>query len=498
MHKSKKIKQIIVFSDFPIYHVLHDSRLMLLKFYEKAQIGLIQRTRHYWKNMDCDILHPPSEVRGMRVLNREAFNKTVSVPRLWVPEDKSQRVMPMLKKYLLKMEKLKAVRPLQLEQTQGREILLHPLPIKEWSDLPIAELKSLDLKEEHFVYTDLSLSYQNWKADEILKSILPKDEEAVTSFSKIGHIIHLNLRDHLLDYAQVIGQVLIDKIPNCKSVVNKSANIDNTYRNFQFDLLCGEANYQVETKENGIIFEFDFSKVYWNPRLSTEHERIVNMLKPNDVLYDVFAGVGPFAVPAAKKKCHVLANDLNPESFRWLQHNMKRNKCQQQAKVFNKDGRDFIAQDLKTDLLDRWQKANDSEEYKIHITMNLPALSVEFLNEFRGLYEKEYNEGVLKSEHKLNFPLVHVYSFAKGTNTKELVLQLVEENLQMKLGDNLEGIYFVRNVAPNKDMYRVSFYLTEKIIKESIKDKMADTNLKRKVDVEAQVEDSSKCKVLCS
>jgi tRNA (guanine37-N1)-methyltransferase len=50
------------------------------------------------------------------------------------------------------------------------------------------------------------------------------------------------------------------------------------------------------------------------------------MFKLEDVVADVFAGVGPFSVPAAKKGCAVLANDLNPDSYEYLQLNIRQNK----------------------------------------------------------------------------------------------------------------------------------------------------------------------------
>lgn len=43
-------------------------------------------------------------------------------------------------------------------------------------------------------------------------------------------------------------------------------------------------------------------------------------------LGDMFAGVGPFAVPAGKAGCTVYANDLNPESYHWLKNNIAINK----------------------------------------------------------------------------------------------------------------------------------------------------------------------------
>jgi tRNA (guanine37-N1)-methyltransferase len=41
---------------------------------------------------------------------------------------------------------------------------------------------------------------------------------------------------------------------------------------------------------------------------------------------DMFAGVGPFSVPAAKICKRVYANDLNPQSVKYLKENAKLNK----------------------------------------------------------------------------------------------------------------------------------------------------------------------------
>jgi tRNA (guanine37-N1)-methyltransferase len=94
------------------------------------------------------------------------------------------------------------------------------------------------------------------------------------------------------------------------------------------EVLAGKPEFKVTTSENGCQFRFDFSKVYWNSRLQTEHTRLVDSFDIKDVIADGFAGVGPFAVPAAAKKgcLGVLANDLNPMSAEGLRENVKLNK----------------------------------------------------------------------------------------------------------------------------------------------------------------------------
>jgi tRNA (guanine37-N1)-methyltransferase len=59
--------------------------------------------------------------------------------------------------------------------------------------------------------------------------------------------------------------------------------------------------------------------------LSTEHARLVTAFSETDVVVDAFAGVGPFAIPAGKKGCAVLASDLNPASASALAENARIN-----------------------------------------------------------------------------------------------------------------------------------------------------------------------------
>ena len=92
------------------------------------------------------------------------------------------------------------------------------------------------------------------------------------------------------------------------------------------EVIAGEENFQVSQTHLDCVFNFDFSKVYWNTRLENEHRRLVEMFQAGEAVCDVFAGVGPFAVPAGKKRVFVLANDLNPDSYTSMEGNIKTNK----------------------------------------------------------------------------------------------------------------------------------------------------------------------------
>jgi len=64
-----------------------------------------------------------------------------------------------------------------------------------------------------------------------------------------------------------VGQVILDKHSAVKTVVHKTQIIDNTFRNFEMEVIAGEANLITVAREHGVSYKLDFSKVYWNPRL---------------------------------------------------------------------------------------------------------------------------------------------------------------------------------------------------------------------------------------
>jgi tRNA (guanine37-N1)-methyltransferase len=130
--------------------------------------------------------------------------------------------------------------------------------------------------------------------------------------------------------------------PRIQTVVNKVVAISNEFRVPKFEILAGKNDMVTEVKQYGATFKLDYGLVYWNSRLEHEHIRLVSLFKKGDVICDMFAGIGPFSVPAGQKGCIVYANDLNPDSVHYLKINAKINKVEDYIFTHNMDARVFM------------------------------------------------------------------------------------------------------------------------------------------------------------
>ncbi|XVF34785.1 hypothetical protein REPUB_Repub18cG0088400 [Reevesia pubescens] len=196
--------------------------------------------------------------------------------------------------------------------------------------------------------TDLS-DIPSLKLDELKKlceiEVVPYSLTLGYSYWTAGHVAHLNIHDELLPFKDVIAKVIYDKnYPRIKTVVNKVGTITNEFRVPKFETLAGENHMVTEVKQYAATFKLDYSLVYWNSRLEHEHIRLVSLFRPGETICDMFAGIGPFSIPAAQKGCLVYANDLNSDSVHYLKINAKINKVDGCVFAYNMDARKFISQ----------------------------------------------------------------------------------------------------------------------------------------------------------
>ena len=281
-----------------------------------------------------EMIRPPIN-RAMRVLDRSFFRKKIPTIAAVIQDPKQiSQFKSELRRDTLHIDRLQAIRPLldANGRVTGKKALMLGLEVKKddsstWSPKLTELVQSSQVHLEPF---DVDLDYNYWSYADVISSILPPDsqDDIPQGFSIVGHIAHFNLREQFHPYKYLIATVLMDKHPNIRTVINKIENVgaSNPYRTFNYELLGGEDDMVVEISEENCAFRFDYSKVYWNSRLNTEHARLAGTFKPGEAVADVMAGVGPFAVPAGKKSCFVYANDLNPDSYASLEDAIGRNK----------------------------------------------------------------------------------------------------------------------------------------------------------------------------
>ncbi|PNS18183.1 hypothetical protein CAC42_3628 [Sphaceloma murrayae] len=358
----------------------------------------------------------------------------------------------------------------------------------------------LTLEQEQLIAIvpyDLELNYDFWTYHDIASSILPCAEEDIPSgFQIVGHIAHLNLRDQFVDHKHIIGELILDKNPGIRTVINKIDDVgeENEYRTFKYELLAGEHDMQAELREQACVFRFDYSKVYWNSRLNTEHERIVSLFKEGEAVCDVMSGIGPFALPAGKKHVFTWANDLNPESYKHLEAGISQNKVRDFVQPFNEDGHKFIrraARDLARSshsvslaptVKKRTKSANtvsNGNSTKVltqpkhfsHFLMNLPASAMDFLPNFVGLYDEE-TQKLLPSD--VQMPMIHCYCFDTKSEDNVEEANRICEKISDLIGYTITPetpetiIYDVRDVSNNKRQFDASFRLPREVAFRSI------------------------------
>ena len=182
------------------------------------------------------------------------------------------------------------------------------------------------------------------------------------SYERLGDIVVVDEDDD--GRARDIADAVVESDIPVGTVLNRASKVKGEQRVRDWDVLVGDSTETVH-REYGHEFALDLDAVYFSPRLATERHRVVEQVESGEQVFDMFAGVGPYAVPMASAGAEVVATDVNETAVAYLRDNADRNGVRERVTGIAGDVRD--ATDGHGDWADR-------------IVMNLPHTAGDFLD----------------------------------------------------------------------------------------------------------------------
>lgn len=148
-------------------------------------------------------------------------------------------------------------------------------------------------------------------------------------WKKIGKILLIDKNLEKI-YSERIDDLLYE---HNVDTIAKIKSIDGKMRQPSVEILTGNSSTETIHKENGCLFKLDISKVMWSKGNTTERMRIANLVQDNEVVLDMFAGIGYFSIliahHAPPKKIYSI--EINPESYHYLNENININKINEKS-----------------------------------------------------------------------------------------------------------------------------------------------------------------------
>ena len=204
---------------------------------------------------------------------------------------------------------------LRIEREGDR--LYIPVTSREGLGLPVVEREFAEESPHLRSYRDLV------EVPEPLKPLLPK------AFDSIGDIVVLRLEDALRPHERAIGEAILRWDRKARTVA-VDEGVQGELRIRKVRVVAGEPRTRTEHIEFGLRYFVDVERAYFSPRLGAERARVAAQVSPGEVVVDMFAGVGPYAILIARtrqpKAVHAI--DANPAAVELLRENVRRNRAE--------------------------------------------------------------------------------------------------------------------------------------------------------------------------
>lgn len=222
----------------------------------------------------------------------------------------------------------------------------------------------------------------------------------------VGDIAIIRLCESALPYKKRIGEVYANEL-DMDTICADCGGVTGELRQPNMEILYGTKTESIRL-ENGILYDFDVTKVMFASGNVDERERMKKLDCSGETIIDMFAGIGYFTLPLAKfanpKK--VIACEKNPDSFEFLLKNIKLNEVENIVEPVLGDNRD-LQFDGKADRILMGYVQTTSEFIPKALSMIKKGGVIHYHDTFYiNEYEEKINEAF--SKHCDNYKVEHI------------------------------------------------------------------------------------------
>jgi tRNA (guanine37-N1)-methyltransferase len=182
------------------------------------------------------------------------------------------------------------------------------------------------------------------------------------SYERLGDVVIIDEDDP--ERARATADAVVASDLPVDTVLNRASKVKGELRVREWDVLAGSST-ETTHREYGCEYRLDVAAVYFSPRLATERHRVSSQVEVGERVLDMFAGVGPFVIPAATRGAAAVGVDLNPVAVEYMRENAERNGAAERVTAVEGDVRDV---------------ATEYEDWADRVVMNLPHSADEFLD----------------------------------------------------------------------------------------------------------------------
>ena len=169
------------------------------------------------------------------------------------------------------------------------------------------------------------------------------------SYDIVGEIAIIRFPKGLQKRRQTIAEAIMHTHKHIKTVLCQAGPVSGDLRLRKLEWVAGERKTETTHREHGCVFKVDLERCYFSPRLSYDRARVSKQVQPNEVVVNMFAGVGCYSILMAKhsEAEKIYSIDINPVAIEYMQENIRLNRVEGRVVPILGDAKKVVEERLR-------------------------------------------------------------------------------------------------------------------------------------------------------